>query len=169
MVSPRRPSPYYGSADGKTSISNLHPRMKLDYQTPEIGPGWNPIIVTTLAHSSLEFTFSLFRNFLTYYGLIRHGNVYNTCQESAVTSIIGVKKTTSWGESGFQARLLAHHQRGFQPWSACSIKNFPKTKDAGKACCEEAHAHPETQTGLPYRRQSHHADRHQPVSDHAGC
>ena len=33
-------------------------------------------------------------------------NVYNTFQEPTVTSIIDVKKTTAWGESGFPSEFL---------------------------------------------------------------
>ena len=46
-----------------------------------------------------------------YSSLIRHGNVSNTCQEPTVTSIIDLKKTTAWGESGFPARLLVLQRR----------------------------------------------------------
>ena len=37
------------------------------------------------------------------YGMV----IYNTCQEPTVTSIIDVKKTTAWGESGFPAEFPA--------------------------------------------------------------
>ena len=37
---------------------------------------------------------------------MRHGNVSNTFQQPTVTSIIDVKKTTAWGESGFPSEFL---------------------------------------------------------------
>ena len=37
---------------------------------------------------------------------MRHGSVCNTFQQPTVTSIIDVKKTTAWGESGFPSEFL---------------------------------------------------------------
>ena len=42
----------------------------------------------------------------TYYSLIRHTSVCNTFQKPSITSIIDVKKTTTWGESGFPSEFL---------------------------------------------------------------
>ena len=40
-----------------------------------------------------------------------HDSVCNTVQEPTVTSTIVAKKTTTWGESGFPARLLVLQRR----------------------------------------------------------
>ena len=42
----------------------------------------------------------------TYYSLMWHDSVCNTVQAPTVTSIIDVKKTTTWGESGVPSEFL---------------------------------------------------------------
>ena len=52
----------------------------------------------------------------TYASRIRHGRACNTFQVPTVTSTIDVKKTTTWGESGFPSEFLGGtgqlHYRG---------------------------------------------------------
>ena len=54
-----------------------------------------------------------------------HVSVCNTVQEPTVTSTTDVKKTTTWGESGFPSEFLdggsnAGRLEGTQDWAACS-------------------------------------------------
>ena len=42
----------------------------------------------------------------TYCSLTRHASVCNTLHKRSIISIIDVKKTTTWGESGFPSEFL---------------------------------------------------------------
>ena len=44
----------------------------------------------------------------TYCGLTRHASVCNTLHKRSIISIIDVKKTTTWGESGFPSEFLGN-------------------------------------------------------------
>ena len=49
----------------------------------------------------------------TYCSLTRHTSVCNTFHKPSMTSIIDVKKTTTWGESGFPSEFLGEYGEEF--------------------------------------------------------